>query len=139
MMYVGGVHSASAILKEQSKNISSFEEKEKNLIKMCELTKKLKKELECNNVDALGEILHESWLLKKTLASGISNPKIDEWYEIARANGAIGGKLLGAGGGGFLLFYVPKEKQKQVIESLSELKELKFNFDHQGTIPVFVS
>jgi len=137
MMYVGGVHSASAILKEQSKNVSSGD-KEKNLRKMCELTKKLKKELENDNVDALGEILHESWMLKKTLASGISNPDIDKWYEIARNNGAIGGKLLGAGGGGFLLFYVPKEKQQQVIASLPELKQLEFKFDHQGTTPIFV-
>lgn len=138
MMYVGGVHSASEILKEQSKNISSGD-KEKNLKRMCELTRKLKKELENGNVDALGEILHESWQLKRTMASGISNPVIDECYEIARKNGAIGGKLLGAGGGGFLLFYVPKEKQKQVIDSLPQLRQLDFKFDHQGTIPVFVS
>lgn len=138
MMYVGGVHSASEILKEQSNNVTSGD-KEKNQLKMCELTKKLKIELENNNVDAVGEILHESWMLKKTLASGISNPNIDKWYQIAIENGAIGGKLLGAGGGGFLLFYVPKEKQKQVIESLPELKPLGFKFDHQGTVPIFVS
>ena len=78
-------------------------------------------------------------MLKKTLASGISNSDIDKWYDIAMKNGALGGKLLGAGGGGFLLLYVPKEKQQQVIDSLPELKELKFKFDHQGTIPVFVS
>lgn len=137
MMYVGGVHSASSILKEQSKNVSAGN-KEETQKKMCELTKKLKIELENNNVDALGKILHESWMLKKTLASGISNPNIDRWYETAIKNGAIGGKLLGAGGGGFLLFYVPKEKQKQVIESLPELKELEFKFDHQGTTPIFV-
>ena len=139
MMYVGGVHSASAILKEQSKNVATAADKEANLKKMCEMTLKLKKELENDNVDALGEILHESWMLKKTLASGISNPDIDKWYDIAMKNGALGGKLLGAGGGGFLLFYVPKERQQQVIDSLPELKELKFKFDHQGTIPVFVS
>ncbi len=138
MMYVGGVHSASEILKEQSNNVTSGD-KEKNQLRMCELTKKLKIELENNNVDAVGEILHESWMLKKTLASGISNPNIDKWYQIAIENGAIGGKLLGAGGGGFLLFYVPKEKQKQVIESLPELKPLDFKFDHQGTVPIFVS
>ena len=139
MLYVGGVHSASAILKEQSSNISSSSSKEENLKKMCELTKKLKIELEHSNVDALGEILHESWMLKKTLASGISNPKIDEYYEIARKNGAIGGKLLGAGGGGFLLFYVPKAKQKKLLKSLPDLQPLEFKFDHQGTIPIFVS
>lgn len=137
MLYVGGVHSASAILEEQSKNVKSGD-KEKNLLKICKLTQKLKSELEKNNVDALGDILHESWLLKKTLATGITNPNIDKWYDTARKNGALGGKLLGAGGGGFLLLYVPKEYQKQVLDSLPELKELKFKFDHQGTIPVFV-
>lgn len=139
MMYVGGVHSASKILEEQSKNVGKTGNKEQNLIKMCELTKKLKKELECGNVDALGEILHESWMLKKTLASGISNPNIDKWYETARENGAIGGKLLGAGGGGFLLFYVKKENRQKVIDSLNELTELDFKFDHQGTTPIFVN
>ncbi len=139
MMYVGGVHSASSILKEQSKNVGTLGDKERNLQKMCELTHKLKKELEQGNVDVLGEILHESWMLKKTLASGISNPNIDKWYDIAIKNGAIGGKLLGAGGGGFLLFYVPKENKQKVIDSLSELTELDFKFDHQGTIPIFVS
>lgn len=138
MLYIGGVHSASSILKEQSKNVTAGD-KEKNLMKMCELTEKLKIELENNNVDALGEILHESWLLKKTLASGISNPDIDKWYDIALQNGAIGGKLLGAGGGGFLLFYVPKEKQEQFFKSLPELKSLDFKFDHQGSVPIFVN
>lgn len=139
MLYVGGVHSASEILQEQSKNIGKPGDKEENLKKMCELTKKLKKELEKGNVDALGEILHESWMLKKTLANGISNKNIDNWYNTAIKNGALGGKLLGAGGGGFLLFYVPKDKKKQVIKSLPELTELEFKFDHQGSIPIFVS
>ena len=124
MMYVGGVHSASEILKEQSNNVTSGD-KEKNQLKMCELTKKLKIELENNNVDAVGEILHESWMLKKTLASGISNPNIDKWYQIAIENGAIGGKLLGAGGGGFLIILCSKRKTKASNRKSTRIKTIR--------------
>lgn len=139
MLYVGGVHSASAILKEQGKNVSSKSDKEKNLLEMCKMTEKLKYELENNNIDYVGETLHKSWLLKKTLASGISNPEIDKYYDLAIKNGATGGKLLGAGGCGFLLFYVPKENQEKFREAMKDLKELDFEFDHQGTVPIFVN
>jgi D-glycero-alpha-D-manno-heptose-7-phosphate kinase len=137
MFYTGDVRSASAILKEQSKNISHGD-KEKAMIKMCDITKKLKVELEKNNVDYLGEALHDNWLIKRTLASSISNPDIDKWYETAIKNGAIGGKLLGAGGGGFLLFYVPIDKQKSVRESLGELDEIEFGFDWQGSTIIYI-
>ena len=109
MLYVGGEHSASSILKEQSKNMINAKEKEKGQKRIVELTYKLKYELEHNNIDAVGEILHENWIIKKTLASGISNPKFDEWYDKALKAGAKGGKILGAGGSGFFLFYVPEE------------------------------
>jgi len=138
MLYVGGEHNASKILEQQSKNISSGE-KEASQLRICELTKKLKYELENNNVDIVGEILHENWMIKKTLASGISNPKFDEWYELALKNGATGGKILGAGGSGFFLFYVPKEKQVKFLKAMHELPEMKFKFDHQGTTTIFVN
>jgi D-glycero-alpha-D-manno-heptose-7-phosphate kinase len=136
MFYTGELHSASAILKEQSTNITSGD-KEKNQIKMCGLAHDLRRELQNNNIDAMGEILHENWMLKKTLASGISNPSIDEAYETAIANGATGGKLLGAGGGGFLLFYVPEDKQKAVKEAIG-LPQLPMAFDRQGSCVIYV-
>jgi len=139
MLYVGGIHSASEILKEQGKNVSSKSDKEKNLLEMCKMTEKLKYELEHNNIDYVGETLHKSWLLKKTLASGISNPEIDKYYDLAIKNGAAGGKLLGAGGCGFLLFYVPKENQETFREAMKDLKEVDFEFDHQGSVPIFVN
>ena len=77
MFYLGGVHSASAILKEQSRNVTAADKAEVQK-KMCDLTRSLKEELQKNNVDALGELLHENWMLKRSLASGISNPLIDE-------------------------------------------------------------
>lgn len=139
MLYVGGEHSASEILKEQSKNMVNAKDKEEGQKKIVKLTYDLKYELEHNNVDAVGEILHENWLIKKTLASGISNPKFDEWYDRALKNGATGGKILGAGGSGFFLFYVPKEKQEMFREAMKELPEMEFKFDHQGTTVIFVN
>ncbi len=132
MLYVGGEHSASRILKEQAKNLTSVADKENGQKRIVELTRELKYELEHNNVDAVGKILDENWKIKKTLANGISNSQLDKWYEKATNNGAIGGKILGAGGSGFFLFYVPKEKQEQFREAMSDLPEMKFEFDHQG-------
>ena len=137
MFYTGDVRSASAILKEQSGNISHGD-KEQAMIKMCDITRRLKTELEKNNVDFLGRALHENWLIKRTLASSISSPAIDKWYDTAIKNGAIGGKLLGAGGGGFLLFYVPYSKQKMVRKSLKELDEIKFGFDWRGSDIIYI-
>lgn len=135
MFYTGQLHSASAILKEQSSNITAGD-REKNQLKMCELARGLREELTRGNIDAMGEILHENWLLKKTLASGISNPAIDEAYERAIKAGATGGKLLGAGGGGFLLFYVPKEKQDSLREKIG-LPQMPVSFDRQGSVVIF--
>ncbi|MCC8152343.1 MAG: GHMP kinase [Lachnospiraceae bacterium] len=127
MFYTGKVHSANSILQEQSKNVTAGD-RERNQLEMCELTHELREELQHNNVDALGEILHEGWKLKRTLASGITNPMIDECYDIALKNGALGGKLLGAGGGGFLLFYVQKDRQQEMRTAL-DLVQMPISLD----------
>lgn len=139
MLYVGGEHKASEILEEQSKNIISTKEKEEGQKKIMEMTYDLKRELEHDNIDYVGEILDMNWKIKKTLASGISNTQFDEWYDKAIKAGALGGKLLGAGGSGFFLFYVPEKNQKEFREIMSELPELEFKFDHQGTTTIFVN
>lgn len=139
MLYVGGVHDASQILKEQSKNMTSAKDKEEGQKRIVELTKELKYELEHNNIDAVGKALDENWQIKKTLANGISNPLFDEWYDRAIKAGAIGGKILGAGGSGFFLFYVPENRQEKFREEMKELKEMEFKFDHLGTTVLFVS
>ena len=136
MFYTGELHSASEILKEQGQNITDGQE-ETNQLKMCELAKELRDELHMNNIDAMGEILNESWKLKRTLASGISNSQIDEYYGIAMDNGALGGKLLGAGGGGFLLFYVPEKRQADVRNAL-KLTQMPIAFDRQGSTVIHV-
>lgn len=137
MFYLGGIHSASQILKEQNQNVKN-EDKSKVQQKMCDLTRALKTELQNNNVDALGNLLHENWFLKKTLASGISNPLIDETYERAINAGALGGKLLGAGGTGFMIFYVKPDKQKDVRTALSKLREMDFEMDNSGASIIYV-
>jgi len=137
MFYTGDVRSASAILKEQGETVTSGE-KEKAQLEICRLTNQLKEEFENNNIDALGDILHKNWLLKKKLSDKISNPSIDRWYSVAMNAGATGGKLLGAGGGGFLLFYVPQEKQPAVREALAELRESDYRMDMQGTTIIYV-
>ena len=81
----------------------------------------------------MGELLHENWMLKKSLASGISNLLIDDAYSRAMAAGATGGKLLGAGGAGFMLFYVPEDKQESVRAALSDLREIDFEMDNSGS------
>lgn len=137
MFYLGGKHSASAILKEQGKNLSNKDKTDAQL-KMCDIARELKKQLECNDVDAMGDLLDENWQLKKTLASGISNPIIDETYDKAMKAGATGGKLLGAGGAGFMLFYVPEDKQESVRNALVDLREMKFLMDNSGASIIHV-
>jgi len=83
--------------------------------------------------------LHEGWMLKRELASGITNELVDAAYERARKAGAVGGKLLGAGGGGFLLLYVPDDRRREVGEALSALREIPFDLEPQGTKIVHVS
>ena len=136
LFYTGKLHSANEILGKQSQNISGGE-KEKNQIKMCDLARELREELHSNNIDAMGEILNENWMLKKTLADGISDPVIDEYYERGLKYGALGGKLLGAGGGGFLLFYVP-EKRRTELKIAMNLPELPLSFDRQGSAVIYV-
>lgn len=136
MFYTGDVRSANSILAEQKNNISS-EEKAKNLQKMCALAEDMKEALEHDDLSSFGRLLHDGWELKRTLASGITNPAIDEAYRTAMENGALGGKLLGAGGGGFLLFYCPPERQNQLRVAL-RMRPFPFSFEKDGTSVVYI-
>lgn len=137
MFYLGGTHSASEILKEQSKNLGT-EEKAGLQMEMCRLARQLKEEFQKNHVDAAGSILHESWMLKKQMASGISSSFIDDVYDTAVNAGASGGKLLGAGGAGFMIFYVAREKQASVRDALSGFREIDFRMDNAGASIIYV-
>lgn len=138
MLYTGRTRSASNILKDQKKNTEKQADKFEIMQKMVKLAHKLRDELQKNNLDSFGEILHENWELKKQMAGGISDPQIDGWYEAGRKNGAVGGKILGAGGGGFLIFYAPEEKHEQIIQALPDLKPVKFEFEYQGSKIIFI-
>lgn len=136
MFYTGTTRSANSILSEQKKNITQ-DDKNENLRKMCKLAEEMKESLEHNDLSNFGKILNDSWQLKRTLASGISNPDIDRAYEIALESGALGGKLLGAGGGGFLLFYCEESKQDALRKNIG-LNEFDFKFDKDGTSIVYI-
>lgn len=137
MFYLGGTHSASEILKEQSTNVKNADKAEVQK-KMCDITRNLKDELQKNNIDAMGYMLHENWMLKKSLASGISNPMIDDVYDCAIKAGATGGKLLGAGGAGFMIFYVPDDSKQSVRQALNDFREMNFEMDNSGASIVHV-
>jgi D-glycero-alpha-D-manno-heptose-7-phosphate kinase len=132
VFYTGITRSASNILQHQKQNLAQVDKKA-IMRQMVQLAHDLKAELEKDNIEAMGQILHENWLLKREMAPGISNQQIDDWYAAARQAGAIGGKLLGAGGGGFLLFFVPKEKQEAVKKALRDLRPFPVSFDDQGS------
>lgn len=138
MFYTGLKHDASKILKEQKDNVERDSKKEEMLLKMCDLARELKTHFEQNDVDFLGECLSKGWQLKKQMASSISQTAIDELYELGINNGATGGKLLGAGGGGFLLFYVPtKEGKEKIRKAFKDYKELPFELDNSGVSIIF--
>jgi len=88
-------------------------------------------------ISAFGELLHTAWLTKRQLSSKISNPRIDGWYERARSAGAVGGKLLGAGGGGFLLLIADPLDQPSIEQTLHDLPRIHFGLDHSGSSLVF--
>jgi D-glycero-alpha-D-manno-heptose-7-phosphate kinase len=136
MFYTGNQRKASSILSEQKKNVSQ-EERFTALKEMTALVDVLAAELKSGNIDAMGTLLHENWEMKKSLAGGISNPLVDQAYEAALKNGATGGKLLGAGGGGFLLFYCPKPTQAKLRQALSNLRTFDFGFEQEGTTLIY--
>lgn len=132
MFYVGNQRKASDILSEQKKNASQGEKF--NILKeMVGLVFELRNALYSEHLGDFGKILHENWILKQKLASKISNPEIDEIYHAGLKHGASGGKLLGAGGGGFMLFYCEKEKQSGLKESLKKYNSFDFKFDRDGS------
>jgi len=136
MFYTGITRKANSILKRQNENIKN---KKQDLIKMRELAIEIRKVLDGGKeLDRVGKILHRGWLLKKELTSGISNDSIDGYYNKALEAGALGGKVLGAGGGGFILLYVSPQKQQKVREALEGLKELSFKFEYQGSTIIYV-
>jgi D-glycero-alpha-D-manno-heptose-7-phosphate kinase len=133
---VGSRHFSGDFHKEQEKCFK--EDEEKIALKLNELKKIAIDIKECllkKDINKIGELLHESWEKKRSISQGISNPNIDRFYNLGMDNGALGGKLLGAGGAGYILFFVPPRKRNRVIKSLikSNAEILDFNFEPKGT------
>jgi D-glycero-alpha-D-manno-heptose-7-phosphate kinase len=138
MFYTGITRSANPLLEEENKKIQSDADVRRTLREMTQMAQRMRGALSANGLDDFGEMLHEGWLLKRSISSGISTSVIDDWYERGRKNGAVGGKLLGAGGGGFLLFYAHPELHPAIISSLAELTPVPFHFEPQGSKIIYV-
>ncbi len=135
LFFTGYSRSASSILADQK----SRSEKEDgamlaNLDYVRDLGRRIGLALEAGDSVAFAELMHEHWEHKRARSKGISNPEIDQWYETARANGAIGGKLVGAGAGGFLLFYAEDPRRLRAAMAECGLPEVRFGFDHDGSV-----
>ena len=134
LFFTGFSRSASKILEDQN-NRSKLNDN--SMINNLHLTKniglKTKDALEKNNIELFGKLMHEHWEHKKRRSKGMTNPKIDEWYNLGIKNGAIGGKVVGAGGGGFLMFLSSDKAKLRKTLAKNGLKEVKFKFDFEGT------
>jgi D-glycero-alpha-D-manno-heptose-7-phosphate kinase len=134
IFFTGYSRSASAILKDQDdrskqKDASVLD----NLHFIKDIGLRTQKAFECGNLREFAELMNAHWEYKKKRSAGMSNGHIDEWYELARANGALGGKLIGAGGGGFLMFYAEDKPRLRHAMHQAGLREVRFRFDFEGT------
>jgi D-glycero-alpha-D-manno-heptose-7-phosphate kinase len=139
MLFFTGVrHDSGQILDDQRRNSSSRDETVDALHAIKALAVRVRDDLLTGDISRVGGYLHESWLAKRTLADGISDPVIDSWYEVARAAGAAGGKIAGAGGGGYLLLYCEPEWQDRVTEELHArgLTRMDFRFEAGGAMVI---
>jgi len=137
MLYFTGLSRfASDIAAEQIKNIG---ERKRELSLMYQMVEEAIKILNSSTIEIseFGKLLNETWKLKRTLSSKISDPRINGIYEAACKNGALGGKLLGAGGGGFMIFFVKPEEQPRVKERLRNILQVPFQFENQGSQIIF--
>jgi D-glycero-alpha-D-manno-heptose-7-phosphate kinase len=134
LFFTGYSRSAGSILSDQkTRTQKNDDDMLNNLHFVKELGVRSKNALEQGNAVLFGELMHEHWEHKKRRSGGMSNPQIDEWYELGMRNGAAGGKLVGAGGGGFLMFYASDRNKLRHAMAKAGLEELRFRFDFEGT------
>jgi D-glycero-alpha-D-manno-heptose-7-phosphate kinase len=137
MFYVGGARSADQILRDQQDVMQRDDRAMAAVARMADLARQMRDSLSRGCVDDMGPILDENWQLKRSLSPRISDDWIDRCYRRARETGATGGKLLGAGGGGFLLLYCDKPHQDGLRRELCDLREMPFAFDNSGTQVIY--
>lgn len=134
MFFTGYSRSATSILKDQdSRTRSGDADMVQNLHYVKALGLRSREALEAGRLAEFGAIMHQHWLNKRKRSGGMSNPQIDEWYDVATRNGATGGKLIGAGGGGFLLFHARDKQRLRHAMVDAGLREVRFRFDFEGT------
>lgn len=134
LFFTGYSRSAGSILKDQAQRSTQGDaDMRKNLDETRQLGLEIRDELSSGNAHSFGELMNEHWQRKRKRSTGMSNPRIDELYEIGMANGAIGGKLVGAGAGGFLMFYAEQPQLLRNKFRSLDLEEVRFKFDHDGT------
>jgi D-glycero-alpha-D-manno-heptose-7-phosphate kinase len=134
MVSTGFYRTAGSVLKEQDDRSKKDDQAMiDNLHYVRDLGYRSRDAIQAGNLATYGELMHEHWMHKKKRSSLMSNPEIDRWYELARANGAIGGKVIGAGGGGFLLFYTEEKAKLRATLKREGLMEIKLGFDYEGT------
>lgn len=138
MLYTGVTRSANDVLSTQQSNTQNSSDTFAILRQMRDHADALRVRLCAGNLDGFGEILHDGWTLKRQVAAGITSAAIDEWYDRARRHGAIGGKLLGAGGGGFLLLCAHPDHHEEICRALPELRPMPFQFEPQGSKIIFI-
>lgn len=138
LFYLGRQRSASAVLAEQKKKLQTENANVAILREMASLVDELRDILHHGRLHEFGRVLHANWMLKQRLASQISSGDVDDLYNLALRNGATGGKLLGAGGGGFFLFYCEPEKQERLAGALGSLRQMKCKFENEGTKIIYV-
>ena len=140
LFFTGYSRSASGILKDQQvRSQKNDVDMLNNLHYVKELGYRSKDALESGNTVLFGELMHEHWVHKKRRSGGMSNPKIDEWYALGMKNGAVGGKLVGAGGGGFLMFVAHDRNELRHAMAAAGLEEVRFRFDFEGAKVVMSS
>ena len=134
LFYTGRVRSASSMLLDQhTRSLNNELEIKENLDQVKSIGLQISRALEKNDPRLFGSLMDEHWSLKRKRSMGMTNSDFDEWYELARANGALGGKIVGAGGGGFLMFYAQDSVSLRNAMSKIGLEELRFKFDFEGT------
>ena len=136
VFYTGRTRSASKVLEEQSNNMNNAG-KRALMKEMVQSAYDMKEILEIGDIDSFGPLLDKNWRLKTQMATGITNPQIDLWYQSGMKAGAKGGKILGAGDGGFLMFFAPIEKHNSIIGAMKGLKEVPVSFDKNGSQIIF--
>ncbi len=137
LFFTGYSREAEEQLREQKSRTEDGDERMvRNLEAVAQIGREVKLALEAGDCRRFAELMHAHWQIKRGRSSGMSSDRIDHWYELGRANGALGGKLVGAGGGGFLMFYAENPAALRAAMAGAGLAEVRFTFDHDGSAVV---